>query len=178
MTLTAALGTSNSSLTTAYLIYQPDFERSINSSLVSPVAYSLSLNLCVQMMNTTVSNGVTQTFVVSSQILEKELFEIEIPGTDGDFYTGNFTTLSVDGFDFGAAAVGVNGITTAMQTFFSDSCYQLLNESLAEQMGVDEDGLWCLSLAGSSFLGGLSSSDPLSAIEELMQNLAISMTNT
>lgn len=159
---------NDSSLVTAYVIYQPEFENSLNSSVGEPIAYSLSLDLCVQMLNTTVANGITYTSIVSSQIITKDGLDIE----------PNSTALSVDGFDFGIMTfVGLSVLSNTIQGFFTENCYMFLNETAAaEQFVLNGDSI-CIDAIGPYLLGALQSSDPLSSVTKVIGSIATSLTN-
>lgn len=74
LTAATGLGSSNFSVTDAYLIYQ-NISQSINSSLIKPVAYGISVGLCVHTYRTSVSNGITSTSKISSQPFDSEMTE-------------------------------------------------------------------------------------------------------
>lgn len=170
-------GAFSSTFLTAYLLYQADIGSSINSTLVSPVAYGLSLGLCVQKYNTTVVDGITTTSVVSSQSLEQG--DLDYILTNRTIVPGVISNRSVDGFVFGAVQDAVADMAPPAIAFFQDSCYQIsFNASNENFVEVNENNEYCLFGLGQDFLSALQSSDPLSSVEGLMRNFATSMTNT
>lgn len=72
--------TNISSLTTAYLIYQPNLLP--NASLSSPIAYKLNIDFCVQTYESKMSNGVVNTSTISNQILSLNTTEFWHPNND------------------------------------------------------------------------------------------------
>lgn len=176
LNLVSSAGISNSSINTAYILYQPGFATSINSSLANPIAYALSLDLCVQTLQTTVTGGQVNTTVVSSQILEKGLIEDENLLSEVIAFN-NLSDLAVDGFDFGVTQRGIGLLSATLGNLMSDTCYQLFNNSEADLYGLNEDGLWCFFPMGQTILDDMLSSDPLAALQETMGNIATSLTN-
>lgn len=177
-TLVTTAGTSAFSLATAYLLYQPDFNISMKSSFASPLAYGINFDLCVQTYNTTVSNGQTNTFVVSSQLLEQGLLEFKNPvfvEGPGDFTIfKNLTTLPIGGFEIAVTGDGVSILSSSIQAFLVDDCYQSMNATSPES----PRSKFCSTTLENIFLEDIQSSNPLFAIEGTTQNLAASLTNT
>lgn len=176
LTLTSGPGTSKSSIITSYIVYQPHLKSSINSTLVRPVAYGLTLDLCVQKYNTTVSNGVTSTSVVWSQPLGNATLDTELPDLVFEGF-GNSTSLAIDGFNFAITGQGIADLAASIGGFFMDNCYQLLSKSRGDVSGMNQDGQYCTFGVAQDFLNSVQSSNPLSALDGLMQNYAISITN-
>lgn len=170
-----------SSLYTASLMYQPDLLTSINSSLSSPVAYSIALDLCIQTYQSTTSNGITNTTISSSQLLP--LNSKKILGNNGLSInlTGDVVDMMSVGNDtFGITQGGIADLTLSIEGFFSDSCFEIIPDgqidSLYTQSGASD---YCLFTSGEPFLNLLSNStNKLPALIEKMQNIATSLTNT
>lgn len=175
--LVSGSGALDSTFLTTYLLYQPDIESSINSSLARPVAYELSLGLCVQKYDTVVIDGITTTSIVSSQPLELDHLDYLL--TNETIIPGDMKTMTVDGFDFGAVQYAVDNMAVPAMGYFTDSCYQIsFNASNENLIQVNENNEYCLLGLGQEFLAALQTSDPLSSIEGLMQSFATSLTNT
>lgn len=160
----------STSVYTAYLMYQPDFATSINSTLPSPVAYELDLHLCVQIYNTTVSNGVTNTTMLSSQIIETGIEQNYDPSSDTTHYTANNSHISIEGNTFDISNYSLIILSQTMSAL-STMCYGLLNDP--------QQPLFCDNNGEYAFLDVLvNSTDPLSEVTQHWENMAISITNT
>lgn len=173
----SSAGIYNSSMNTAYILYQPGFSTSINSSLAKPIAYALTLDLCVQTLHTTVVDGRVNTTVISSQILENGIIEDENLLSEVIAFN-NLSSLAVDDFVFGVTQRGIDLLSATFGNLMSDTCYQLFNNTDAESFGFNNDGLWCFFPMGQTILDDMLSSDPLAALQETMENIATSLTNT
>lgn len=159
----------SSTLRTHYLMYQPGFSSSINSSLPDPVAYGLDLNLCIQTLNTTVSKGKTNTTIVSSQILETPFVQIYHPNNGTSKYLLNDSYVVIEGETFGISRLSLAILIQTTGSIFA-SCYDLPTNPYQP--------FFCDYTAGDSiFQGLLNSTDPGLTITEQWNNIAISMTN-
>lgn len=177
MTLSASTSNS-SSLFTSLVIYQPGFLTSINSSLPRPVAYELNLDFCIQTYNTTVSNGVVNTTVLSSQILQTNIQEVFTANNDSDIFFGNSSYTSVRGEIFGFSFIAVDQFKSVIQGYLHGSCFQYLPPILNLPSNELESS-FCTTSSGSQVFQMISqSTDILSNFTNLWENLAISITNT
>lgn len=167
---------SSPSLINSFLIYQPDLLKSKHSPITSPIAYTLDFYLCIQTYNTTVTDGTTYTYVTSSQPFNAEVRN----ETSGQFsLTGaKHATTSVDDIDFSISQSAFGQLNSILQSSVTDNCYEELNKSAGAGMGLNAQGQWCEFTTGATLLNGLNSPDPLSAVNQTMQNIAISLTNT
>lgn len=161
LTLTSALH-SAPSLFTSYVLYQPDLLASINSSLSSPQAYQLNLDLCVQTYNSITWNGITNTTMLSSQILPID------------------STVSIGNDTFGITKEGLSSLTGCIKSLFVDSCFVTIPGSQADNLLIEKDKeIYCETDAGMPFISDMSSNSTnhLSAITKSMENVATSLTN-
>lgn len=156
---------SDFSLTDINLLYQPGIENSIKSALPPPVALQSSLQLCVQSYNTTVTDGKTSTRVVSHELLNvTSLLESQ-----------DIARFSVNGTDFGISTTELKLFRNLAASYFTDWCTFILG--LQNTTNFEEDAA-CYSTVGEGFLTSiLNATDILSAVNSIVENVAISVTN-
>jgi len=179
LTLSPAVGLTNSSLATIYLMYQPNIESSINSSLADPIAYRFTFDLCIQTYNTTVSNGLAHTSIISSIPFETEIEEIQLSTDEMDFsIVGNLdANFSVEGHNFGAERPAFASLSAFIVSNTLDSCSKA---SVNLSSNADETfNYWCTmeGLFGQSFMDRVNSSNTLELASGMIHNVATAMTN-
>lgn len=161
---------SSNSVGTIYLMYQPGFLA--NSTLPSPVAFELNLNLCLHKYNTTVINGVTNTTILSSQNLETHVTKIFSERDATTDYMVNNSYISIGGMTFGTSDLSIMALSQTIAALLS-SCYFVVDQANEEDYAV-----YCDFTLGFSFIQNLlNTTNPLSAITTQWENMAISMTN-
>lgn len=169
-----------SSLITAYLIFQPGFATSINSSFPIPIAYELNLDLCLHTYSTTVSKGVVNTTMLSSQTIKTSEEETYSMSNATTFYKGNSSYVSVGGDIFGISNTSIALLQQQLQTSLVASCHWQIPQVLyLHHFPASFSGeVNCDFVYGFPFINALeNSTDPFSAIQDLWENLAVSMTN-
>lgn len=172
LTVSSIMASSNFSFFQGYLMYQPDVQKSINGALSSPLAYSMSLDLCLQTYNISVSDGNISTSIISNQLFETGLVESS-PTLGVLNVTGNATLISSNGMSFGVSGAPLTYMTTSIVTSLQDNCFQFINPPYAAIIP------FCLNagLFGTSFIRDINSSDPFSILKRLLHNIANSLSN-
>lgn len=167
------------SVTTAYLIYQPDLNpSSINSSIPPPIAYSLDLSLCVQKYSTFVFNGLVNTTVLSSQFLQTNLETIVNTVNQSQTYQGNDTFVSIGGAVFGATLASSGALQNqAFNTLYGECFFEPFSQLNQQLTGSPNTSTFCDTNAATSFFAALNSTDPVANVTALWTNLAFSLTN-
>lgn len=177
MSLNGAV-TNSSSIITAYLMYQPDLLMSINSSLRTPVAYRLNLDFCMQTYNTTMSNGIVNTTVLSNRILPID-DQSTFATNNSINVDGNSTYTSVGGNIFGSTIMGSADLAFTLQQIFGDACFDFIPSAADNSIIKTGEDTGCNFNYGIPFFNTLANStDSSSAVKRIMENLAISVTNS
>lgn len=161
-----------SSVGTFYLMYQPGFSSQINNSaLPDPVAYELNLNFCIQTYNTIISNGATDTTLLSTRLLETHVENLFNTTNRIAAISANDSYVSIEENYFGVSSVGLGTLSVSIMGGFSASCF---NTPLVNDTGHVE----CNYPIGNPILQLLeNSTDLLSALTDRWHNVGISMTN-
>lgn len=167
---------SNNSLISYYMIYQPGLEASLtNSSFAAPLAYSITLDFCLQTYNTTVSNGLAQTILTSSRI-----FDVAVSNTvleDDIVYepVSNYSSITVEDKIFTVSDVGAASLALSSELAFWGPCYQDGNGDASNKA----NDVTCTGNVGATIINAMrkNSTDPLSTVSEVADNVATSLTN-
>lgn len=152
---------SNYSLVDINILYQPGIETSINLTLPLPVAIRSSLKLCVQKFNTTVFDSNTTTEQVSSK-------SFDLSDTE---YT-NFTFFE-NGTTFGWDTLTLSYFKGFFIDNIPDWCSFIVFSADSFSYLTS-----CHSTAASTIFKKFNTTkDPVSAVNSVMENVAISLTN-
>lgn len=165
------------SLLTSHLMFQPDLSASIISSLSSPEAYALTLDLCVQEYESSTSSGKTNTILLSSQIIPVNETETLLNENTVANFTGGNACISIDNVTFGITASGTPLLVNTMESYLVDLCFEPIIGS-----EIDPNSSFnCHFASGGPFSNLLlnsTSANRLAAITEQLENMAISLTNS
>jgi len=161
------------------LMYQSDFLTNVNLSLFSLIAYQLNLDFCIQIYNTTISNGMVNITMLSSQILSIANKNNFTTNNDSLQTDGNSIYVFVGENTFGISALASAILGLIFQEIFDTTCFDILFSAVDNSTIAGGGDNYCPFTLGFSFLNALeSSTNSLSAITKLLENLAISITNT
>lgn len=171
------IGISNSSLITFYLLYQPALEESfVNSSLSAPLAYEMTLDTCLHTYNTTVSDSITKTALVSSQIFDSEVQPQLLNGLISHYSLSNTTSITFDNQRFVVSNEAATYLAIALEAGLINQCSILINQDTPQKTFKQIN---CLQPTGLQFINAIkNSTDPMLVVMGVMENVAIALTNS
>lgn len=172
----------NSSLASYYMLYQPNLQSSLTSSFLEPpIAYYISLNLCLGLYNTTVSNGETNTLLLESKNLA---LDEQLSPNNYSFRTSSGTLKDkFRGFNFSASRLGLDFLSETVWGILTPGlCYFNTNESVPAGNRFPPPGpdntFYCTEDFFGEFINFLNNySDPFWVTKQVADNIAISLTN-
>lgn len=95
-------------------------------------------------------------------------------------FQSNHTSIDIAGQNFTVSGLGAVYLAMATEYVFLGSCLQLVDQVANWAISISGgDTFFCMGDAGTAFINAITNStNPFSVVSEIMENLAISLTNT